>query len=245
VQVQHYLITRFNVIATKNAHSDELNQPLLRASGAPLGERWLQKRIEIFERICLPSVAGQSFDGFTWVLYCDARSPPLLRERAERWKKQLRHRLHVAFVSGELSDKKIVALLGPRLRVPWVATTRLDSDDGLHRDFMDLVHRSARERTEVLNPRHGWICVGTEVFEHSYAVPNMFATLVHPARDMRSVYAVRHTRLSSIAPVRHLDGRRLWLALAHDASLTKAHAAKGRSGIPLAAVAAQFSLPLA
>jgi N-acetylglucosaminyl-diphospho-decaprenol L-rhamnosyltransferase len=69
VTIDHVLLTRFN-LPSKGPES------LIRAQ-----EGWLQRRVELFQRYTIPSVAAQTVSGFHWIVYIDPESPPWLLER--------------------------------------------------------------------------------------------------------------------------------------------------------------------
>ncbi len=49
----------------------------------PRQSGWLEDRVELFERYCLPSVAAQTDRRFSWIIYFDPQSPAWLRQRIE------------------------------------------------------------------------------------------------------------------------------------------------------------------
>src|ERR1700676_2294534 len=68
-QLTHLLLTRFNTAV----------------NFAPFAKRletsWLIARLELFERYCLPSVAGQRGAEFRWLIFFDAASPGWFKEK--------------------------------------------------------------------------------------------------------------------------------------------------------------------
>lgn len=46
---------------------------------------WLQKRVELFERFCLPSVMAQTDQDFSWIVYFDPHSPAWLMHKIYAW----------------------------------------------------------------------------------------------------------------------------------------------------------------
>jgi len=123
--IQHLLETRFSV----------------RLTGAPLERAWLEERVELLRRLTLPSVAGQSTDDFTWLLFCDESTDPevLAELRAEERRVPM---LRIAITSSDRPPLAAVrSAVEPDTEV--LITTRLDSDDAIAVDYLEAVHAYA------------------------------------------------------------------------------------------------------
>ena len=109
------------------------------AVGNP-SEYWLAWRLYLFQYFCAPSVAAQTNKDFRWILAVSPTTP--------RW-----------FLEGALrvaANAALVYDISPTLAPRWVPlirpflidrptiTTRLDSDDMLHRQFVEVVQATAR-----------------------------------------------------------------------------------------------------
>lgn len=66
-QVAHIILTRFNV-PTKGREAD------VRARNG-----WLERRFQLFDQYCLPSVSAQTVRDFRWIIYFDRATPALFR----------------------------------------------------------------------------------------------------------------------------------------------------------------------
>ena len=74
---RHFILTRMNV-GVHNGHTvvgDKVHP----------GE-WLERRLQIFERYCLPSIEAQTDRDFTWVLSFDGQTPSSFRDRIEGYR---------------------------------------------------------------------------------------------------------------------------------------------------------------
>src|SRR6188768_508769 len=59
----HYLITRYNV-PFKNWDKDK--------AGNQVGhEAWMEQRMDLFRKFCIPTIAGQTKQDFHWLIYVD------------------------------------------------------------------------------------------------------------------------------------------------------------------------------
>src|ERR1700761_2223454 len=138
---KHVFLTRFNV------RWDEASD------GASLGTNpeWLAGRFDLFERYCLPSMLAQSTQDFTWIIFFDHQTPEPFATRA-RALAQVSPNIVPVFCKSlplEFVVETIVEVLPEQPE--WLLTTRLDNDDGLHRDFAaTLQARQSFEQAEVL-----------------------------------------------------------------------------------------------
>src|SRR5262249_60670586 len=93
---------------------------------------WLEERIRLFETYCVPGLARQTSDDFSWLVLCDESTDPdhieRLLENVERVPQ-----LSVALTSLErgIGVREVIA---PLVEEDWdlLITTRLDSDDVLN-----------------------------------------------------------------------------------------------------------------
>ncbi len=142
--VDHVLLTRFNLPSTGM-------EGVIRAR-----EGWLRNRVELFERYCAPSVAGQTRP-VTWIIYFDPEGPRWLMDRlAPLVDRGLFRPIPRASVSREelLSDIR-ASVPSPRRHL---LTTNLDNDDGLAVDFSERVtsaRYSPRPRRDLPRQRTG------------------------------------------------------------------------------------------
>lgn len=136
MRVQHIVITRYNLsIPSRASWVSELKC---------LDPVWLDFRLHLFDRFCLPSVANQSRLAFVWIMLLHPSTPIpyvaklvevlkasnvrfsiwnrntnwfLTKTEVPHWKYSIRH----------LLDARTTHLI----------TTRLDSDDVIHRRFIE------------------------------------------------------------------------------------------------------------
>ena len=70
----HVILTRFNV-ATPGREAAFRNLP-----------SWLENRFDLFERNCLPTVAGQTSRNFKWLVYFDPATPAAFKAKIESYR---------------------------------------------------------------------------------------------------------------------------------------------------------------
>lgn len=205
--MKHFIITPFYVRRHFTAKTGKIEVQLASLD-------WLDDRLRLFESYCLPSVAAQTDQNFSWYLYFDDSTPQKYLDRV------------TAAISGNnnmfikrcpiwkgatlVSD--VESALDPQTR--WVITTRLDNDDGLHREFVSMLHAAIEDKMEFLNFPRGIIRYSGKcyVYQHS---SNAFLTLVEPASDPRTVWLVQHEKAARLAPVRQLSETPAFLQVVH------------------------------
>jgi hypothetical protein len=130
-RADHVLLTRFN-LPSANA------ERVIRAK-----QGWLEDRVDLFERYCLPSVQAQTNKDLRWVIYFDPDSPACLKDRIDRHRSLgVYHPVFRRSVSPEELRADILSIVGtPRDEL---ITSNLDNDDGLAADFTERIRSAGR-----------------------------------------------------------------------------------------------------
>jgi hypothetical protein len=202
----HFLLTRFSAV--------------FRAGDVPAQEEWLRYRLGFFVDACWASVRSQQGANFTWLVLFDDRCPDDFRQDVEELARGVFTPVwtHEAF-SPSLFAREIAA----RSTAPWVLTTRLDSDDGVARDFMASVQRefAHQERLFVDFPRGVQIDRSGSVYLYDQ-LSSPFLTLIEkrdPGAWPQTVYAARHARARESGPLREVNAPPMWVQVIHGTNL--------------------------
>lgn len=145
MMVRQYILTRFNLRLWRK------NKYLQTVSDAD----WLEHRCRLFERYCLPGIVAQTQRDFRWIVLFDKETPAHVRERVARWRKAC-PQLSPVWVEPKDSWKYVrifqraIAYDQQLLREKGVqpariATTYMDNDDTLARDYMERVAALAQK----------------------------------------------------------------------------------------------------
>jgi glycosyltransferase involved in cell wall biosynthesis len=132
---KHFLITRFNL---RSEHWGSTK------SGLPvLNDEWMEERLILFKKWCLPSVLNQSNKNFEWIIFLDnsteQRYKVQLSQMIEPWKNIL-----IRYINGDkVFDQEIHKILSKAYATDYCITTRLDNDDIVHTDFIDEIQKCA------------------------------------------------------------------------------------------------------
>lgn len=210
-QVTHLLLTRFNTAGD------------YAPSRAGLQTEWLTSRIALFERYCLPSVAGQQGADFRWIVFFDAASPAWLRAKIASYGPLLMP----IYIDGEATDKVLAdhVLATGLVTTPYLLTTRLDNDDALAKRHLARVEGafSYQEREFIEFP------FGLQSYRgHLYQVywpSNPFLSLIERVQSgnrFTTVLCVPHNRVRTAGSVKSIWCSAQWLQVLHGSNLASA-----------------------
>lgn len=206
---EHYLLTRFSAAFVP---------------GVPPQEDWLRYRLGFFVDACWSTVRTQQGADFTWLVLFDDRCPDDFRADVE----ELAEGTFTPVWSHEPWSPAIFARAIEADRpagdvAPWLLTTRLDSDDGIARDFMASVQREfvPTEGLFVDFPRGIQIDRSGATYLYDQ-LSSPFLTLVERRRPdalPSTVYAARHARARQWGPVREVSAPPMWVQVIHGSNL--------------------------
>lgn len=204
---KHVMITRYFTRHSSNPSDFE----------ARLGDvsAWLEDRLLLFKKYCLPSVIAQSVQNFTWLLYFDETTPKdHLQKVRELLAPYPNFKIHLSrLLSTEDHAADVRAEMDSETQ--WVLTSRLDNDDGLHREFIKNLQAQLQfEKREFLNFPSGIIYYRdhTYLFRHR---SNAFVSYFEPAHDVSTVICSKHLFVERVAPLRQLVSPPAFLQVVH------------------------------
>jgi N-acetylglucosaminyl-diphospho-decaprenol L-rhamnosyltransferase len=203
----HFVITRFNVVDTYINNNTE--------NRIRLSPGWLEERIDLFERYCFPTVAGQTDKDFIWLIYLDIETPAAHKSRIETLCATLpaARIQYCATYDIDLIRSDIIRLASPGCN--WLVTTRLDNDDGLGSRFMEDLHATVVPGSkEAISFTNGLIaCEGRYYLSRQKS--NAFLSLSEPFQDFTTVLVRRHNAMMSYATVREIEHAPAWMQVIH------------------------------
>ncbi|MGM1065336.1 glycosyltransferase [Saccharothrix sp. Mg75] len=203
--MDHVVLTRFN-LPSVGAES------VVRAQ-----EGWLTKRVGLFERYCLPSVAAQTCPDFRWLIYFDPESPGWLKDRIAAHGDAYTPVFRTQVSREELLED--VAKLFPT-RGDELITTNLDNDDGLAADFVARLRAvPSTGRRTALYLANGLVKSPGGLFSH-HDPDNAFASVRESWADPVTCWADWHNRLHRHAEVVSLGGAPGWLQVVHGGNVS-------------------------
>lgn len=210
---RHVLITRFN-LATGG-----------REAGLRARPGWLEGRFDLFERICLPSVAGQDEQAFDWILYFDEATPEWARDRLDALRPMRDfHACYTGLFDHRGWARTVRMVIGEPQPGRVLISSNLDNDDALARDYVARVQAAARHYAGksrfAVNLPDGLVLAGDALYAHRH-LHNAFANLVEPDdANFATVKTIRHMELPDHAEVVQAEGPPAWIQLVHDGNVS-------------------------
>jgi hypothetical protein len=202
----HYIITRFSVRAPGDVQ--RYRHP-----------EWLEERLTLLGRFGAPSLLSQTSHNFTWLIFADIASPQWVRDglseissgipvsqffvEPKQWKSALND-----FLQGERGQG-----------VPLI-TSRLDSDDLLHRDFVQEIAAAAVPEV-VLNMPTGFRLRVNDM--HLFRVGHKRAFESLCTASPQHIFDFQHGKAADVFPsveVRPREG--MWIQTVHDHNIANA-----------------------
>lgn len=129
---KHYILTRFNLGIYDNSgpYAEKIKD----------ADRWMEHRVKLFERYCLPSVQVQTCQGFTWLMAFDPRTDSRYIEQYD----------YLPFVQICFEQPhKYLSRISPT--ADWLITSRFDNDDMYRPDFVEQVQQAFEWRTGIID----------------------------------------------------------------------------------------------
>jgi hypothetical protein len=140
--MKHFIMTHFNL---KLWETDKNNQ-------ATQTQEWLERRFQLFEEFCLPSVAAQTDKNFYWFCMFDVDTPDQYRTRVEDYKKWVPQLIPLYMTQDEATKgddqylkDQIKKLLDTEDEL--LITSQLDNDDAIHTDFVMEINNMAKKES--------------------------------------------------------------------------------------------------
>jgi len=207
---EHFLCTRFNISLYGKSQKVVGGNPIV-------PEEWMQSRMVLWERYCVPSVYNQSNQNFTWLVVFDPKTPKSYIERATA----ILHPKHEVLF-GTNFRSAIKERIG-KPKEDRLITSRLDCDDALHGDYIKRVQdfMETKGKTGILSLPVGWVWdIRKHKLYHCRYPRNPFLTLIEkPQNKVHTVLAHRHTKISDMFRVHRLEGGHNWLQIVHGENL--------------------------
>lgn len=214
----HFLITRFNLYSSEpNWHADKHAQATLTAN-------WLEHRINIFIKYCLPSVVNQVNQNFKWLLLFSTQTPVYYLSLLQREIQQYNN-YEILLIKEEVNFTPEVAnyILINKSEAGYCMTTRLDNDDLLHKDTINDIQKKFQKKSGYcINPMQGLMLKieGKSILTKVSSPASPFITYVesYDDRPLQTVFSRSHSSFNYSTSIIQIN-RPLWLQLVHKRNL--------------------------
>jgi len=205
---------------------------------------WTRKRIDLLLKYCAPSVFAQTHLRFTWIVLVDASTPAGLQsEILTRLidTQPVRDDMSLIIVPMVSDDwgHSLGEWCKSNVQSKWVATTRIDSDDAFHPDYLKDIDEVVQPKTELLTFTGGYIFQLPERTTHHFPrTDTNFQTLVEPTAEAVGAHCEQHGKMKARFPFRVIEKYPRWLVVRHDNNWHYNRKKKGACPLPQAPVGA-------
>ena len=210
--VAHFILMRFNV---RTKHRAEARDAAIRSQ-----QDWLESRFSLFEQFCWPTLVAQSCKTFELHVYFDSKTSP---SYLERFRDITSGHSFVNIHTCDYFDTDLVITeIKSRLsgRESRILTTRLDNDDGLHRDFVGVLQNSLSAKPrEAINFPIGLVVCGKAAYL-SRQESNAFISVIEDRTDFGTVLQASHNQIGKLFPIRNAGADAMWLQHVHGGNVS-------------------------
>ncbi|MCM0589817.1 MAG: glycosyltransferase [Gloeotrichia echinulata DVL01] len=210
---QHFIITRFNV------RVDYSN------SRIGINPDWLTHRFKLFDKFCYSSLRGQSNQNFKWLIFFDSETPEEFKNKIQEYSKW--QNIIPIYLDSEFTNRisRETVLNNLNNNVEYLITTRLDNDDAVSKQFVDLIQSSfKKQKFEFLNFTCGYVLSNRKLYEFNY-LNNPFMSLIERVNErnidgFKTIVCGEHTKLSLMGKIEQVKTKPTWLQVIHDKNVS-------------------------
>ena len=234
-QFNHFFLTKFNVRSF----------PELRPGCEPA---WLERRFNLFDQYCFPSVFNQSNQNFKWLVFFDIDTPEPFKQKiadyAKKWANFVPVYLDCPLPYGKFPDQVRTVV---RQYIPsdseYLITTWLDNDDAIHKDYVQFIQDNFEPKDgETLNFFFGYqLAEGKLYFDFELA--NHFISLIekYNPESFNTCLCRPHKELYEVCKsAKKIFCKPLWIEVVHGSNYMNVYRRGFR--IPLGNILADYSL---
>jgi hypothetical protein len=155
---------------------------------------WVDYRMDLLFKYTVPSIRAQTFQDFDWLFLVDP-SFPGINVKHLMLLEQLGSVLLMEGVDFVEKQPEVGELLADVYKDEWVCSTRIDSDDVIRNDYMELVHEQATEEEAWITFANGYMLKGDQIAPRRFA-RNPFISYVEYANPFKSVFCISHMHVN-------------------------------------------------
>lgn len=177
---------------------------------------WLDTRMSMFNRYCLPSVQAQTIP-FDWLFLVDPNFPAW----DDKYAKVLEQHGRIVYMGVDFDDgqKEVGGMLNNY--TGWICTTRLDSDDIIANDFMSQVSSLTAEEEMWIVFRQGYMLHDNKLHLKMYKKNPFLSYVEYADGDVKSVFKENHHNFHRDAKRRNIlckvvENNPMWIQVVHD-----------------------------
>ncbi len=218
--MKHFLCTRFNL---KNedwvTDRDGVNV---------LSEEWMNQRLELFLKYCVPSVLNQKNKNFIWVIFFDKTTSTAVRNKIKIYSNNGEF-FSAEYINGMASlvvELKKFIYKNILDKDKFVITSRLDNDDAIHQNFISTIQELAVEEDNmVIDLIKGYqmnISNNKYEFRNHFKYFNPFISVIESSENLKTVFSRHHFEWHESNSVKSYNFNPLWIEIIHSKNKSNA-----------------------
>jgi len=213
VKFTHYLVTRFNVPVdpwSRDKHGQ-----------TTLDDTWMQHRLVLFAKYCVPTVTHQTEKNFTWLVYCSRLTEEGHRLEIENAIRLLPNAaIRFADSPGQMLDDLQNQMSDAT--TPYVISSRVDNDDGIGRNYIKTIQAHFKPEDKLLLNLDGGVVydIHNKVMTQMRKNPrNHYTSLIEARKEtspLLTVLGFPHDAPPAQVRVENVFLENAWLKIIHD-----------------------------
>lgn len=182
-------------------------------------ELWMEKRLDLFENYCIPSIKKQTNKNFKWIILFDIKTPEKYKERINKFTDLYKP------VFGNFTDITNTAIeLSKDFNL--LITTRIDNDDEMLPNFIKTIQDNKDKCSDYpffINLDNGYLRnIQTNKINDFKGKSNMFISVVEKIENCKTIYEYgNHTQLKKYGKFINVDCEKLWIWNIHGTNKSK------------------------
>ncbi len=215
--MKHFVITRFNL--------QSADWELTRQGEKVLSTKWLEERFDLFSNYCLPSVENQSNSNFYWCVFFDRETPVKFRNKIDAISERMDNFVPFFIENLEALNSTCIEFIESKIdnATNYIITTRLDNDDIIHKDFIDVIqnHYPLSENLVIdlqrgyqINMERG----GNEIRKIHFPFNQFISFVERRDTQIKTVMNKQHQEWKRHENVFRYVDRELWIELIHSSN---------------------------
>lgn len=225
--MKHFIVTRFNLKVEdwKTAKDGSI----------VLTDKWLEERFKLFQKYCLPSVINQKNQNFYWLVFFDIETPVAYKKMIDRIAGEYKKFVPLYIDSNNSLQPSFKKYILEHIKDDdlYIITSRLDNDDAIHENFVDIIQKIAIQKKDtVIDIRMGYqmdISDNSCKYRRLYNSFNPFISLVENTKNFNTIISRKHQDWKNSDSILVYDKDPLWIEIIHKKNKLNSV----RSNIPL------------
>ncbi|MBK7382516.1 MAG: hypothetical protein IPI81_04155 [Flavobacteriales bacterium] len=187
---------------------------------------WLERRFQLFEAYCLPSMKAQTDQDFSWIVFFSDRTPDKWKARIEAIQRDFPPFIPVYTKDGEEQPTRLRTELKRMLHPTdtHVITSRIDNDDAYHRTMVERIRKelAGQDDAYIVFLNGLQVDIDRRVVAHQRKASNSFLARIGKlgTGDPPTVMDVLHQDVELTGRSRNIDTDPMWLQVIHSDNVT-------------------------